>query len=91
VLGNHGQFGDSKAVISNAGIHRSTCFVPYEFYRMAQMCLEINGAGGDLESLSSAVFRHGVVAFRSTQATVNAGLVRVAASCGSLRKPQRHQ
>jgi hypothetical protein len=57
---------------------------------MAQMCLEINGAGGDLETLSSAVFRHGVIAFRSTQATVNAGPVRVAVNGGSLCKSQRH-
>jgi hypothetical protein len=65
--------------------------VRYEFYLMAQMCLEINGAGGDLESLSSAIFGNCVVAFSSTQATVNAGGVRVAASGRSLRKPQRHQ
>ena len=58
---------------------------------MAQMWLEINTAGGDLENLTSAVFRDCVVAIRSTQATFNVGLVRVAASGGSLRKPQRHQ
>ena len=58
---------------------------------MTHMWLEINTAGGDLENLPSAVFRNCVVAIRSTQATFNVGLACVAASVGSLRKPQRHQ
>jgi hypothetical protein len=58
---------------------------------MAHMRLEINTAGGDLENLTRAVFHDGVVSIRSTQATFNVGRVRVAASGGSLRKPQRHQ
>jgi hypothetical protein len=58
---------------------------------MAQMWLEINTAGGDLENLTSAIFRNRVVAVRSTQATFNVGLVRIAASVGSLRKTQRRQ
>jgi hypothetical protein len=91
VFGDHVQFGDGKAVISSAGTHGPTCFVPYEFYVMAQMWLEIYTACGDLENLTSAVFRNCIVAIRSTQATFNVGLVRVAASVGSLRKPQRHQ
>jgi hypothetical protein len=91
MFGNHAQLGDSKAVISSPGTHSPTCFVPYEFYLMAQMWFEINTAGGDLENLTSAVFRNCVVAVRSTQATFNVCLVRVAASVGSLRKPQRRQ
>jgi hypothetical protein len=39
----------------------------------------------------SAIFRNGVVAIRSTQATFNVGLGRIAVSVGSLRKTQRHQ
>ena len=91
VVGDHVQFGDGKAVVSGAGTRGPTCFVPNEVYVMAQMRLEINTAGGDLENLTSAVFRNCVVAIRSTQATFNVGLVRIAASVGSLRKPQRHQ
>jgi len=58
---------------------------------MTHMWLEINTAGGDLENLTSAVFRNCVVSIRSTQATFNVDLVRVAASACSLRKPQHHQ
>jgi hypothetical protein len=54
------------------------------------MGLEINTAGGDLENLMSAIFRNCVVAIRSTQATFNVSLGRIAVS-GSLRKTQRHQ
>jgi hypothetical protein len=89
VFGNHAQLGDGKAVISSAGTRGPTCFMPCEFYVMAQMWLEINTAGGDLENLASAVFRNCVVAIRSTQATFNVG--RVAAAVGSLRKPKGHQ
>jgi hypothetical protein len=91
VFGDHVQFGDGKAVISSAGTHSPTCFVPDELYVMAQMRREINTAGGNLENLSSAVLGNCVVAIRSTQATFNVELVRAAASAGSLRKPQRHQ
>jgi hypothetical protein len=58
---------------------------------MAKMRLEINTAGGDLKNLASATFRNCVIAISSTQATLNVGRVRIAASVGSLRKPQRHQ
>jgi hypothetical protein len=91
VFGDHVQLGDGKAIITSAGTHGTTCFVPYEFYILAQMWLEINTAAGDLENLTSAVFRNRVVAVRSAQATFNVGQVRVAASDGSLRKTQRHQ
>jgi hypothetical protein len=58
---------------------------------MAQMRLEINRAGGDLENLTSAVFRNCIVAIRSSQTTFNVDLGGVAAGWRSLRKPQRHQ
>ena len=58
---------------------------------MANMRFEINTAGGNLENLTRAVFHDGIAAIRSTQATFNVGRVRVAASGGSLRKPQRYQ
>jgi hypothetical protein len=91
VVGDHVQFGDRKAVISGAGTHRSTCFMACEVYVMAEMRLEINTAGGDLENLTCAIFRNCVVAIRSTQATFNVGLGSIAASVGSLRKTQRCQ
>jgi hypothetical protein len=91
VFRDHGQFGDGKAVIGSAGTHGSTCLVPYEFYIVAEVWLEINTAGGDLENLTGTVLRNRVVAIRSTQAALNVGLVCVAPSIGSLRKPQRHQ
>jgi len=91
VVGDHVQFGDGKAVISGAGTRGPTCFVPYEIYVVAQMWLEINAAAGNLENLTCAIFRNCVVAISSSQATFNVGLVRVAASVGSLRKTQRHQ
>jgi hypothetical protein len=58
---------------------------------MAHMGLEIDTAGGDLENLTSAIFCNCVVAISSTQTTFNVSRVRVAASVGSLRKPQSHQ
>jgi hypothetical protein len=91
VFGDHVQFGDCEAVISGAGTHGPTSFVPYELYLMTQMWFEINTAGGDLENLTRAVFGNSVVGIRSAQATFNVGLVRVAGGVRSLRKPQRHQ
>jgi hypothetical protein len=91
VFGDHAQFGDGKAVISGTGTHRPTCFVPNEFYVMAQMWLEVNTAGSDLENLASVVFRNGVVIGRATQATPDVGLFCIAARRGSLCKPQRSQ
>ena len=88
MFGNHAQFGDGKAVISRAGIHGRDCFVTCEFYVMAEVWFEINAAGGDLENLTTAVFRNRVIAIRSTQATFDVGRIRVAASVGSLRKPK---
>jgi hypothetical protein len=69
VFGDHAQFGDGKAVVSSAGAHGSTCFVPYESYVMAYVRLEINTARGDPENLTRAVFHDGVAAIRSAQAT----------------------
>jgi hypothetical protein len=88
---DHIQFGNGEAVITRAGTHRSIYLVPNEFYLMAQMCLQINTAGGDLENQTSPVFRNCVVAIRSTQAAFNGSRVRIAACGGSLRKTQRHQ
>src|SRR5712692_5933179 len=65
--------------------------MPYEFYVMAQMWLEINTAGGDRENVASVVFRNCVVTIRATQATLNVGLVCFDARRGSLGKPQRDQ
>jgi hypothetical protein len=65
--------------------------MPYEFYVVAQMRLEINTAGGDLENLTSAVLNDCIAALRSTQAAFNVGRARVAAGVGSLRKSQSHQ
>jgi len=58
---------------------------------MAQVRLESYSAGGDVENLTSAIFRNRIVAIRSTQTTFHVDLVRVAAGWRSLRKPQRHQ
>ena len=91
MFGDHIQFGNGEAVITSAGTHRSIYLVPCEFYLMAQMCLQINTAGGDLENQTSPIFRNCVVAIRSTQAAFNSSRVRIAACGGSLRKAQRHQ
>ena len=40
---------------------------------MAEVWFEINAAGGDLEHLTTAVFRNRVIAIRSTQATFDVG------------------
>jgi hypothetical protein len=66
VFRDHIQLGDGEAVFRSAGTHGPTCFVPDKFYGMAQVWLEIHTAGGDLEGLTSAVFRNCVVAIRST-------------------------
>src|ERR1700687_2449026 len=58
---------------------------------MAQMRLEINTAGSDLESLASVVLHNCVVTVRATQTTLNVGLVCIDARGGSLCKPQRDQ
>jgi hypothetical protein len=91
VFRNHVQFGDGEAVVSSAGTHRPTCLGPDEFYVMAQMRLEINTAGSDLENPAGVVFRNCVVTVRATQATLNSGLVCIAARRGSLCKPQDNQ
>jgi hypothetical protein len=90
VFGDHVQFGDGNAVIGSGGTCR-TCFVPDEGYVMAQMRLEINAAGSDLENVSSVVLHNRVITIRATQATLNAGLVCIAARPGSLCKPQCDQ
>jgi hypothetical protein len=89
VFGDHVQFGDGKAVISSGGTH-PTCFVPNESYVMAQMLLEINTVGSDLENVARTVFHNCVVTIRAPQATLN-GLVSIAARRGSLCKPKRDQ
>jgi hypothetical protein len=58
---------------------------------MAQMWLEVNTAGSDLENVAGVVFHHRVVTIRATQATLNGGLVCIDARRGGLCKPQRHQ
>jgi hypothetical protein len=90
VFGDHVQLGDGKAVISNGGT-RPTCFVPDEGYVMAHMGLEIDTASGDLENVASVVLHNCVVTIRTTQATLNVGLVCIDARRGSLCKPQRDQ
>jgi hypothetical protein len=90
VFGDHVQFGDGKAVISSGGTHL-TCSLPGEGYVMAQMWLEVNTAGSYLENVASVVFHNCVVTIRATQATINVGLVCIAARRGSLCKPQRDQ
>jgi hypothetical protein len=57
---------------------------------MAEMLIEINTIGSDLENVARAVFHDCVVTVRATQATLN-GLVRVDARYGSLCEPQRDQ
>jgi hypothetical protein len=90
VFGDHVQFGDGKAVISSGGTC-ATCSVPDEGYVMAQMWLEIDTAGRDLENMARVVLHNCVVTIRATQATLNVGLVCVDARRGSLCKPQRDQ
>jgi hypothetical protein len=65
VFGDHVELGDGKAAI---GIHRThaTCFVCNQGYVMAQMGLEIETAGGDLEKASGVILYHAVVAIRAT-------------------------
>jgi hypothetical protein len=65
--------------------------MPYEGYVMAQMWLELDTAGSDLENVASVVFHNGVVTIRATQATLNVGLVCIDARRGSLCKPRDQQ
>ena len=58
---------------------------------MAEVWFEINAAGGDLEDLTTAVFRNRVIAIRSTQATFERGWIRITGSVGSLCEPERHK
>jgi hypothetical protein len=90
VFGDHVQFGNGKAVISSGGTCPA-CPVPDEGYVMAQMWLEINTAGGELENAASVVFHNCVVTIRATQATLDVGLVCIGARRGSLCKAQRDQ
>jgi hypothetical protein len=85
VFGDHVQFGDGKTVIS------STCFMPDQGYVVAQMGLEIDTAGSDLENLARVVLHNCVITIRATQATLNVCLVCIDARRGSLCKPQRDQ
>jgi hypothetical protein len=88
VFGDHVQFGDGKAAIGSGGTY-PTCSVPDEGYVMAQMWLEIDTAGSDLESAASVVLHNCVVTIGATQATLNVGLVCIDARRGSLCKTQR--
>jgi hypothetical protein len=58
---------------------------------MAQMRLEIDTAGSDLESVASVILHNCVITIRAAQATLNGGLVRIDAHRGSLCKPQGNQ
>jgi hypothetical protein len=87
VFGDHVQFGDDKAVINGGGTC-PTCFVPDEGYVMAQVLLEIDAGGTDLENVARTVFHNCVVTVRARQATLNR-LVCIDARRGSLCKPQR--
>jgi hypothetical protein len=58
---------------------------------MVQMWLEVNTAGSDLENVAGVVFDQCVVTIRATQATLNSGLIRIAARRRGLCKPQRNQ
>jgi hypothetical protein len=58
---------------------------------MAQMWLEVNTAGSDLENVAGVVFHHCVATIRATQATLNGGLVCIGIRRGSLCKPHRDQ
>jgi hypothetical protein len=93
VIGDHLQVSDGKAVVSSGsrGGTCPTCSLPDEAYVMAKMWLEINTASADLEKVSSLVFQDCVVTVRTAQATLDVGLVCIAASRGSLRKTQRGQ
>jgi hypothetical protein len=91
MFGDHAQFSNRKAVVSSARTRGRGCFVPDEFHVMAEMGFEINTAGGDLESLTSAVFDDRVVALRSAETTFYVGRSCVAAGVGSLRQPACHQ
>jgi hypothetical protein len=90
VFGYHIQFGDGKAVISSGGT-RPTRSVPDEGYVLAQMWLEVNTAGGDLENAAGVVLHNCVATIRATQATLNVGLICIDARCGSLCKPKPGQ
>src|ERR1039457_6240749 len=58
---------------------------------MAQMRLEIDTAGSDLESVARVVLHNCVITIRAAQTTLNGGLVSIGARRGSLCKPQRDQ
>jgi hypothetical protein len=58
---------------------------------MAQMWLEINTTGGELENAASVVFHNCVITIRATQATLDVSLVRIGVRRGSLCKAQRDQ
>jgi hypothetical protein len=58
---------------------------------MSEMRFEINAAGGDLEHLTTAVFRNRVIAIRSTQATFKGGWIRITGGVGRLCQSERHK
>jgi hypothetical protein len=84
VLRDHIQFSDDKAVIN--GGTRPTCFVPDEGNVMAQVLLEFDAGGTDLENVARTVFHNCVVTIRARQAALN----RLVCS-GRLCNPQRDQ
>jgi hypothetical protein len=65
VFGDHVELGDGKAAIGSRRTH-ATCFVCNQGYVMAQVGLEIETAGGDLEKVAGVILYHGVVAIRAT-------------------------
>ena len=89
MVGDHIQLGHGKNVISIRGT-RPTCSAPDEGYVMAQMLLEINTVGSDLENAARVVFHNCVVTIGAREATLNR-LVCVVAPRGSLCKRQPDQ
>jgi hypothetical protein len=90
MFGDHIHFGNGKGAISSGGIGPTRSDYG-EGYVVSHMCLEINTVGSDFENVAGLVFHHGVIAIRTTQATLNGGLIWSAARWGSLCKPQRDQ
>jgi hypothetical protein len=58
---------------------------------MAEMGLEVDTAGSDLETVTRVVLHDCVITVRATQTTLKVGLVCIDARRGSLCKPQRDQ
>jgi hypothetical protein len=90
VLGDHIHPGDDNTV-GGPGTRIRIRFLPDDFDVVANMRLQVNSAAGDCESLSCAILRYGVITIGPTNASLDAGLVSVAARRVSLSEPQRYQ